>query len=366
MRTIMTMIGVSYAWYGLDPTLYVHGIVAGLCHLSLFHLVQPAYQRNSDESTKRRQEIEANMNEYVQKHQTILLYGWQTVYEESHTRIMNLYRQAMNQESYSYGFLLLASQTLPGWGETYLILYMLQQGQPVPAVMEVVAYYQLMNSAIQACKDQWIETWKKRRSMKMLWDLIQRPVQPNIPITHRLTNPSIEWDQITFRYPTSSVPVLTDFSLSIQAGECVVLSAKSGRGKTTLLSLLMGMYPVEKGQIRIGSHDVATLHPSQIREWISIVPQDSWYDPNRTVRENIMMGLQTPFPEDLLDRVELSEFQSRKEERIANLSGGQKQRLALARVLVRDTPIIILDEPTSALDSFNEEEVSIALHNLFK
>jgi ABC-type multidrug transport system fused ATPase/permease subunit len=357
LRTIITMLCVSFQWYRLSPFLFAHGIMAGVCHMTLFHIVKPYYHNSIDQSTKNKQAVETNMNEYVQKHTSIMLYGWQSLYEETHARSMRLYQQSIDQDSYWYAALLLTSQMLPGWGETYLVLCTLQQGYPISFLLEVITYYQLMNSALQACKDQWIDTWKKRSAMKTLWTILEKIPRTPHGMMIQMNDASIEWDQITFQYPTSHVPVFTNFSLSIQAGECVILSAKSGRGKTTLLSLLLGMYPVEKGQIRIGSHDISMLHPSQLSEWISIIPQDPWYDPNRTVRENIMMGLKNPFPEDLLDRVKLSEFQSRKEERIANVSGGQKQRLALARVLVRDTPIVIVDEPTSALDEETELEM---------
>jgi ABC-type multidrug transport system fused ATPase/permease subunit len=363
MRTLTTLLCVSLQWYQLSPSLFFHGIAAGVFHMTLFHIVQPYYQQLNEESAQKKRDIEANMNEYVQKHSSILLYGWQPVYEETHERRIEEYRRSIRTESYSYAGLLLTSQMLPGWGETYLVLYMLQQGHPISFLTEVIAYYQLVNSALQACKDQWIATWKKRKAMNTLWNLLQKPVQPT-PSHLSITQGTIEWDQITFRYPTSSVPIFSSFSLTIQPGEHCVLSAKSGRGKTTLLSLLMGLYPVDSGTIRIGPHDVRNLHPTQIRSLISIVPQDPWYDPQRTVRENLLMGLtDQPLPHDLLKRVQLEALPL--DEKMANVSGGQKQRLALARALLRHTPIVILDEPTAALDEETERAmISLLLEHM--
>ena len=138
-----------------------------------------------------------------------------------------------------------------------------------------------------------------------------------------------------------------------------ILSAKSGKGKTTLLTLLMGLYPVESGSIWIGPYNIRELQPKEIRSFISIVPQDPWYDPHRTLRENLLMGLSYTcvLPDDLLEKVHLTELKDRLDQRIVNVSGGQKQRIAVARILLRDTPIVILDEPTSALDAELEQDM---------
>jgi ABC-type multidrug transport system fused ATPase/permease subunit len=369
LRTLTTILCVSLQWYALSPSLFYHGVLISSLQVLLFHFVQPHFQKTSDESTKKKQEAEANMNEFVQKHGSILLYGWQDMYQVSHQQRMHSYQTATTAESYAYATLLLTSQMLPGWGETYLILYMLHLGYPISFLLEVTAYYHLMNSALQACKEQWVASWKKKEAMKMLWGILEKPSAP-LPFSstmyymqrmqHNQSNPlSIEWSKLTFRYPMSSIPVFSSFSLRIEAGQHVILSAKSGKGKTTLLTLLMGLYPVESGSIWIGPYHIRELQPKEIRSFISIVPQDPWYDPHRTLRENLLMGLPSTcvLPDDLLEKVHLTELKDRLDQRIVNVSGGQKQRIAVARILLRDTPIVILDEPTSALDAEVEQEM---------
>ena len=104
-----------------------------------------------------------------------------------------------------------------------------------------------------------------------------------------------------------------------------------------------------------------------MKQLVSIVPQEPFYDASRTIRENIMMGsTESVNVEALLDRVKLSELQELLDKKPATLSGGQKQRIAIARVFVKNTPIIILDEPTSALDKETERSIIDIVHEYSK
>jgi ATP-binding cassette subfamily C protein CydC len=104
-----------------------------------------------------------------------------------------------------------------------------------------------------------------------------------------------------------------------------------------------------------------------MKQLVSIVPQEPFYDASRTIRENIMMGsTESVNVEALLDRVKLSELQELLDKKPATLSGGQKQRIAIARVFVKNTPIIILDEPTSALDKETERSIVDIVHEYSK
>ena len=341
MRTITTIICASYLWYTISPRLFYKGIMISLLHFISFHIVQPWYERMSTAARLQKEAAETCMNEYVQQHTNIMLYEWQNMYKTTYHTIMQCYKATTYPESYAYAFVLFTSQVLPRCGEIYLII---DSDISFVLLFEVISYYRMITDSLNACKEQLISSYKQRTAMEHIWNILQKPIREKpqkIESSIALSEP-ICFHEITFRYPTSSIPIFQQFSLTIQPGECVILCAKSGKGKTTLIKLVMGLYSIESGRIT----------PNDISSKISIVPQDPWYDPQRTLRENIVMGLSPAMvlPTDLLERVHLTELNDRLDQRLVSISGGQKQRVALARILLRNTPIIILDEPTTALN----------------
>lgn len=176
----------------------------------------------------------------------------------------------------------------------------------------------------------------------------------------------IEFRNVGFGYGRADRPVIEDLSLRIEPGEKVGLVGRSGAGKSTLVSLLMRFHDVVDGDIRIDGQDVRTVTQDSLRRTISVVTQDTSLM-HRSIRDNILYGrpdATTPMLQAAADKAEASSFianlkdsQGRSGydahvgERGVKLSGGQRQRIAIARVLLKDAPILILDEATAALDS---------------
>lgn len=369
VRTITTFVTVSYLWYTISPQSYLVGLTLCLTQLVVMQCIHPWYQRKTEVTVAIKQKIEANINEYIQQHLSIILYSWQMVYQQIHKALRLEYNNTLKQEATGYGLFLIALQVVPALGDIGMIYTLLQNNISVIHLVEIYSYYQSMISATNACKDQWVHTWKKRPQLERTWNILQKPIcTENDAITSSSdTSQSITFDAVTFRYPTIIAPVFSAFSLEIQPGEHVFLKAPSGRGKTTLLKLLLGLYPIESGSIRIGNKDVSKITPTEMKQLISIVPQEPFYDASRTIRENIMMGsTESVNVEALLDRVKLSELRELLDTRPATLSGGQKQRIAIARVFVKNTPIIILDEPTSALDKETAQSIIDVIHDYIK
>ena len=369
VRTITTFVTVSYLWYNISPQSYLVGLTLCLTQLTVMQCIHPWYQQKAEATTAIKQKIEANINEYIQQHLSIILYSWQSIYQQIHTALRLEYINTLKQESTGYGLFLIALQVVPALGDIGMIYTLLQNNISVIHLVEIYSYYQSMISATNACKDQWVHTWKKRPQLERTWNILQKPIcTENVSIASSSDiSQSITFDAVTFRYPTIITPVFSAFSLEIQPGEHVFLKAPSGRGKTTLLKLLLGLYPIESGSIRIGDKDVSKITPPEMKQLVSIVPQEPFYDASRTIRENIMMGsTESVNVEALLDRVKLSELRELLDTRPATLSGGQKQRIAIARVFVKNTPIIILDEPTSALDKETEQSIIDVIHNYIK
>ncbi|MCX6603266.1 MAG: ABC transporter ATP-binding protein [Acidobacteria bacterium] len=183
-------------------------------------------------------------------------------------------------------------------------------------------------------------------------------------------------EHLTFRYPTSEGPVLTDLSLRVGAGEIVALVGPSGAGKSTLASLLPRFYDPEAGGISIDGVNVRELTLESLRKLIGTVAQDTFLF-NDTVENNLRYGRPEASHEDVREAarnalaLEFIEqlpqgFETMIGERGTRLSGGQRQRISIARALLKNAPILVLDEATSHLDTESEVLVQGALGNLMQ
>lgn len=190
---------------------------------------------------------------------------------------------------------------------------------------------------------------------------------------------SIHFDQVSFQYASQGRHVLQKLDLHIKPGEKVGLVGRSGAGKSTLVNLLLRFYDLETGHIRIDGQDIRAVKQESLRAQIAMVTQDTSLL-HRTVRENILYGKPDATEAELLAAVyaaeaeqfisELSDpygnrgLDAQVGERGVKLSGGQRQRIAIARVLLKNAPILILDEATSALDSEVEAAIQQSLNRL--
>lgn len=203
-------------------------------------------------------------------------------------------------------------------------------------------------------------------------DVVDRPGL-TMPL-HRVGG-GVRFDRVEFHY-RPDVPVLMDLSVSVPAGERVALVGPSGAGKSTLLKLLMRFYDVKGGAVLIDGTDIREFPLTYLRRQIGIVQQEPFLF-NGTVRDNILYGDLTATQE----RVEAAAAAARAHEFIAalpegydtwigergvKLSVGQKQRVSIARVLLKDPPIVIFDEATSNIDTETEVKIREALNELTK
>jgi ATP-binding cassette subfamily B protein len=183
----------------------------------------------------------------------------------------------------------------------------------------------------------------------------------------------IEYEHVTFGY-TPERPVFRDLNLSIQAGETIAFVGPSGAGKTTISSLLPRFYEISGGRITIDGIDIKEMTLASLRREIGIVQQDVFLF-GGTVRENIAYGKLGASEEEIATaarRAKLDQTIAQLPhgmdtiigERGVKLSGGQKQRMAIARMFLKNPPILILDEATSALDSETERAIQQSLAEL--
>ncbi len=192
--------------------------------------------------------------------------------------------------------------------------------------------------------------------------------------SQRLPEPvrgEIELRRLCFAYGSNTEPVLQDISLSVPAGKVAAFVGQSGTGKTSLLNLILGLYPPTGGEIRIDGMNLADLDINDFRRHVAVVPQNTTLFAG-TLWENLVYGLKYVSRSHVMDVIRSVGLEdmlfslphglnSVILEGGVNLSGGQRQRAAIARALLRDARIVLFDEATSALDAESERQVQKAI-----
>ena len=212
---------------------------------------------------------------------------------------------------------------------------------------------------------------------------IAQPISVEDPATAKsfhVIEGAIEYRDISFAYG-NKLQVMENFSLTIKPGERVGLVGRSGAGKSTLVNLLLRLYNVDKGGIFIDGQNITDVPQEALRRQIAVVTQDTSLL-HRSIRENIAYGRPEAGDPEIIQAAELAEahsfipdladgkgrqgYDAHVGERGVKLSGGQRQRIAIARVVLKDAPILVLDEATSALDSEAEAAIQSQMDRLME
>ncbi|MEO1940066.1 ABC transporter ATP-binding protein/permease [Candidatus Thioglobus sp.] len=212
--------------------------------------------------------------------------------------------------------------------------------------------------------------------MNNMFDLLDRSSKVQ-DIDHapdlKVSQAKVEFSQIAFAYPGKE-SILKDISFTIEPGQKVAIVGSSGAGKSTLAKLLFRFYDVDQGEICIDGQNIKLMNQYSVQSVIGVVPQDTVMF-NESIYYNIAYGKKDALKEEVEEAAKLSFISDFIEklpqgydtlvgERGLKLSGGEKQRLAIARVLLKNPPVLIFDEATSALDSYSEKMVQKALNGL--
>ncbi|HEY4406329.1 MAG TPA: ATP-binding cassette domain-containing protein, partial [Xanthobacteraceae bacterium] len=188
----------------------------------------------------------------------------------------------------------------------------------------------------------------------------------------------IAFEEVRFGYGREA-GVLEGFSLAVKPGEKIGLVGRSGAGKSTVVNLLLRFFDLESGRILIDGQDISQMTQESLRAQISVVTQDTSLL-HRSIRENIRYGRPDASEAEIVEAARLAHadefipvledwrgnhgYDAHVGERGVKLSGGQRQRIAIARVILRNAPILVLDEATSALDSEVEAAIQSSLDTL--
>jgi len=187
----------------------------------------------------------------------------------------------------------------------------------------------------------------------------------------------VEFKNVTFTYPGRDIPALREISFSLPEGKTVALVGRSGSGKSTIANLLTRFYDIQEGQILMDGHDLREYTLSSLRDQVALVSQNVHLF-NDTIANNIAYARTDIYSREEIEKAATMayamDFISKMDQGLDTvigengvlLSGGQRQRIAIARALLRDSPILILDEATSALDTESERAIQAALDELQK
>lgn len=270
-----------------------------------------------------------------------------------------------------------ASATLAVFGACGFIAYQTLQG--VITLGSLVMYYQAFQrgqGALQEMLSSLASLYENSLFLSHLYEFLDlkrtvaEPLHPQaFPVPLQI---GIQFEQVQFRYPNSTRPLIEEISLTIRAGETVALVGENGAGKTTLIKLLCRLYDPTSGRITVDGIDLRQFQTTDLRQEISVVFQD-YAHYNLTARENIGFGDVNRLSDR--DEVRIAAKRAGVDKAIASLpygydttlgrefeegeelSIGEWQKVALARAFVRQSQIIVLDEPTSALDAKAEHQV---------
>ena len=257
--------------------------------------------------------------------------------------------------------------------------YFVAKGQMLPSDLTMFALYiGIFISPIQVLVEL-METMQKglsgfRRFLEIVDAVPEIQDEPDaVPICH--PDGDIVYDHVSFEYGNNDI-VLKDVNLKIHSGQSIALVGPSGGGKTTICSLLPRFYDVSEGQITIGGQDIRHITLESLRNSIGMVQQDV-YMFGGNIAENIAYGKPDATMDEIIEAAKKANihdfiqslpdgYQTLVGERGARLSGGQKQRISIARVFLKNPPILILDEATSALDNESERYIQKSLDELSK
>ena len=246
-----------------------------------------------------------------------------------------------------------------------LLLYLMLIGNLTSALRVFLSFFETFQ-----------EGWTGFERFYELMKLEEEPYsKPNALVLEDIKG-DIEFDNVTFKYNTSKRNVLTNFNLSIKSGEYVALVGESGVGKSTICSLIPRFYDVNEGKILLDTKDIRDIDLANLRNNIGIVEQDVYLF-GGNVYDNINYGNLNATRDEIIEAAKKANaydfimslpdgFETEIGERGVRLSGGQKQRLSIARVFLKNPPILIFDEATSSLDNESEYVIQESLEALAK
>ena len=287
----------------------------------------------------------------------------------------------LNQLNIKIGYvfsILMPAFTLVVCIGTALIVYLVGKNiglypKDISAISSYVGYLSQMLSNLAFGGMMLAQYSRGLVSLKRIDEVIE--TEPDLKFNHEESNVdlkgSVEFDDVSFKYPGSSKETLSHVSFKVNPGETVGIVGRTGSGKSTLVSLLVRLYDPTSGTIRLGGCDLRDVNERKLRKMAALVQQKALLF-SGTIADNLRQGDENATEEDMERAIKISQakefidkypdrFEHVVEERSANFSGGQQQRLSIARGIIGKPKVLILDDSTSALDAESEKKVQAGL-----
>ncbi|QTL41725.1 lipid A ABC transporter ATP-binding protein/permease MsbA [Xenorhabdus budapestensis] len=366
-----------YSWELSLILIVIAPIVAGV-----IRLVSVRFRRISKNMQNSMGMVTTSAEQMLKGHKEVLIFGGQKVETERFNKVSNHMRQQGMKmvsadsisdpiiqliASFALAFILYAASfpeimgALTAGKITVVFSSMIALMRPLKSLTNVNAQFQ---RGMAACQ-----------TLFAILDMEQEKDEGKLEI--KKAKGDIEFRDVTFCYPTKDYPALKNISMTIPAGKTIALVGRSGSGKSTIANLFTRFYDVSGGGISLDGHDLREYTLSSLRNQIALVSQNVHLF-NDTVANNIAYASEGQFSRAEIERAAEMAYAMDFIEKLDNgldtmigengvlLSGGQRQRIAIARALLRDSPILILDEATSALDTESERAIQAALDELQK
>lgn len=222
-------------------------------------------------------------------------------------------------------------------------------------------------SSLSSVSGSLIQTFAAAERIFDIYDEEPEVSSPQDPVTITKTSGELDLDKVIFSYPGTDTAIISGLSIHIDPGMKVALWGESGCGKSTVLRLIMRFWDPDSGRISLDNVPLPEMKLEELRAHVSMLAQDTWMSAE-SIADNIRMGVPSASMEEIRNAARMACIDERimalpdgyctpAGELGERLSGGERQRIGIARVLLRNSPVLLLDEPTSSLDTINEKGI---------
>ena len=375
LRAPIIVFGAIFMAYRLSPELtfwfLVMVAILTLVIVVLSRLVNPLYSS----LRKKTDQLVQETRQQLQGMRVIRAFG-QEKREIEHFQVLNQIYTAIQMKTGYWSSLLTPLTYLIVNGTLLVIIWngylsiqggLLSQGALIALInyllqilVELIKLAMLINSLNQS--------YISARRIKEVFAEEPEDILEEIAQKETSSNQSLRVEHLTFTYPDAAQPSLRDLSFDMQQREILGIIGGTGSGKSTLVQVLLGLYPADKGSISLYRDGRSPRNLSEWRSWMAYVPQKVELFKG-TIRSNLTLGIENPVSDQelwqALEIAQAKDFVSDNEDQLdaeveaggRNFSGGQKQRLSIARAVLRQVPFLILDDATSALDTITESNL---------
>ncbi len=350
----------------------------------LLYLANTFFSRRIKQSFRKVRKSLATINNHLQASLTSILLIKTSATEETEKKLFKQlneenkanYLQAMNYQTIFSPTIDLINYI----GMAIVLVYsggkIMKGEQSIGEMVAYLAYLKMLQDPIRSFTQMISRFQQAVVSYERVMDIYQSyPSIVNVPNSQPFTefHHGIRFDQVSFHYPNGQ-KVLTNLNLDIKKGQMTALVGSSGSGKTTVTKLIERLYEPSSGRILMDDQPLSSFHMTSLREQIGIVTQDIELI-DGSIYDNILYGSNNKTSQEVKEAAQSAKlmefinglpegFSTEIGERGIKLSGGQKQRIALARIFLKDAPILILDEATASLDNESEKFIQESIDNL--